>query len=45
MRWQCGRTRTIVLDKHFRTALICPKCDEGQLAGPARPEERVLTAR
>ena len=29
MRCQCGRTRTIVLDKHFRTALICPKCDEG----------------
>ncbi len=45
MRCQCGRTRTIVLDKHFRTALLCPKCDEAQLAAPARPEQRVLTAR
>ncbi|UGX99717.1 hypothetical protein [Bradyrhizobium quebecense] len=45
MRCRCGRTRTIVLDKHFRTALVCPKCDEIELAGPAKPEERVLTAR
>ncbi|GAB6997373.1 MAG: hypothetical protein ACI9P3_005436 [Bradyrhizobium sp.] len=45
MRCQCGRTRTIVLDKHFRTALLCLKCDETQLPALARPEQRVLTTR
>jgi hypothetical protein len=28
MRCQCGRQRTVALDKHFRTALLCPTCDE-----------------
>jgi hypothetical protein len=42
MRCQCGRTRTIVLDKHFRTALLCLKCDETQLPALARPEQGVL---
>ncbi|MBR0898339.1 hypothetical protein JQ616_25555 [Bradyrhizobium tropiciagri] len=45
MRCQCGRTRTIALDKHFRTALLCPKCDEAQLAVPARPEPAASAAR
>ncbi|MGY3531766.1 MULTISPECIES: hypothetical protein [Bradyrhizobium] len=44
MRCQCGRTRTIVLDRHFRTALLCPKCDATELARPAKPEEEALTA-
>lgn len=44
MRCQCGRTRTIVLDKHFRTALVCLKCDEIEPVKPARPEEEVSTA-
>ncbi|WP_338694405.1 hypothetical protein V5279_01310 [Bradyrhizobium sp. 26S5] len=49
MRCQCGRTRTIVLDRHFGTALVCLKCDEIELAGSARPEqepqEQMSTAR
>jgi hypothetical protein len=45
MRCQCGRTRTIALDKHFRTALVCLKCDEVELARSARPDEAALTAR
>ncbi|WP_160331096.1 hypothetical protein [Bradyrhizobium macuxiense] len=45
MRCQCGRTRTIVLDKHFRTALVCLKCDEVELARPVERAEEVLTAR
>ncbi|WGR94527.1 hypothetical protein MTX26_34710 [Bradyrhizobium sp. ISRA443] len=45
MRCQCGRTRTIALDKHFRTALVCLKCDEVELAPPVRLEEEVLTGR
>ncbi|WP_298269924.1 hypothetical protein [uncultured Bradyrhizobium sp.] len=44
MRCQCGRTRTIVLDKHFRTALVCLKCDDVEQAAPAKPAEQVLTA-
>ncbi|MHC2434476.1 hypothetical protein ACVMB0_001851 [Bradyrhizobium sp. USDA 4451] len=45
MRCQCGRTRTIALDKHFRTALLCAKCDEVQPAVPARPEPAASAAR
>ena len=45
MRCQCGSTRTIVLDKHFRTALVCPKCDEIELAKPVEPEQAAVTAR
>ena len=45
MRCLCGGTRTIALDKHFRTALLCPKCDEAQLAVPAKPEQAMVTAR
>lgn len=48
MRCQCGRTRTIVLDRHFRTALVCLACDEVERAGPAEPvksEEEALTER
>lgn len=45
MRCQCGRTRTIVLDKHFRTALVCQACDEIELAKPAAKEKTALPAR
>ena len=45
MRCQCGSTRTIVLDKHFRTAMVCLKCDEIEPAKPVEPEQAVLTAR
>jgi hypothetical protein len=45
MRCQCGSTRTIVLDKHFRTALVCPKCDEIEPARPVKPEQAALAAR
>lgn len=45
MRCQCGRTRTIALDKHFRTALVCPKCDEIERTGPVKTGEEALTAR
>ena len=45
MRCQCGRTRTIVLDRHFRTALVCPKCDEIERSEPAKAVEAALTAR
>ena len=39
MRCQCGRLRTITLDKHFRTALLCPKCDEVERAEVAKPRD------
>jgi len=45
MRCQCGRMRTIVLDKHFRTALVCLKCDEIEPARPVRSDEAAPTAR
>lgn len=45
MRCQCGRTRTIALDKHFRTALLCPKCDEVDRAQPVRAREDALAAK
>jgi hypothetical protein len=45
MRCQCGRTRTIVLDKHFRTALVCPKCELVDRAEPAKTGEEALAAR
>jgi hypothetical protein len=28
MRCQCGRQRTVALDKNFRTVLLCLECDE-----------------
>jgi hypothetical protein len=39
MRCQCGRLRTITLDKHFRTALLCPKCDEVERAEATKPRD------
>ncbi|MBR0757126.1 hypothetical protein JQ604_33510 [Bradyrhizobium jicamae] len=45
MRCQCGRTRTIALDQHFRTALLCPKCDEVERAKPAPSREDALAAK
>ena len=45
MRCQCGRTRTIALDKHFRTALLCLKCDEVERAQPTTSREDALVAK
>jgi hypothetical protein len=45
MRCQCGRTRTIALDKHFRTALLCPNCDEVERAQPATSRDDALAAK
>ena len=42
MRCRCGRTQTIVLDEHFRTALVCPTCDEVERAEPAEIEGRIV---
>ena len=40
MRCQCGRTRTIVLDKHFRTALVCLTCDEVERVEPVKTDDK-----
>ncbi len=45
MRCQCGGARTIVLDRHFRTALACPKCDAAEFPEPAKAPEEALPAR
>jgi len=45
MRCQCGRTRTIALDKHFRTVLVCLTCDEIELARPVKAGQGALAAR
>lgn len=40
MRCHCGTRREIALDKHFRTALVCPKCDEIERAAPEKSIKR-----
>jgi hypothetical protein len=44
MRCQCGRPRTIALDKYFRTVLHCVKCDEIERAEPVKSLETVPAA-
>ena len=44
MRCQCGRQRTVALDKNFRTVLLCATCDEVERAEPAKPMEAALPA-
>jgi len=39
MRCQCGRQRTVALDKHFRTVLHCERCDVVERDEPARQRE------
>lgn len=44
MRCQCGRQRTVALDKHFRTVLLCETCDVVERAEPVRPREDAQAA-
>jgi hypothetical protein len=44
MRCQCGRQRTVALDKHFRTVLLCETCDVVERAEQARPREDAQAA-
>jgi hypothetical protein len=37
MRCQCGRQRTVALDKHFRTVLHCETCDVVERDEPVKP--------
>jgi hypothetical protein len=44
MRCQCGRQRTVALDKNFRTVLLCTTCDEVERAEPVKRTEGALPA-
>ena len=44
MRCQCGRQRTVALDKHFRTILYCENCDVVERAEPVRVREDAQAA-
>jgi hypothetical protein len=44
MRCQCGRLRTVALDKHFRTVLHCENCDVVEQSEPVRQREDAQAA-
>ncbi len=44
MRCQCGRQRTVALDKNFRTVLLCPECDEVERSEPVKRPDDALPA-
>lgn len=44
MRCQCGRSRVVALDKHFRTVLLCETCEVDERAEPATPRDKAPAA-
>ena len=44
MRCECGRQRTVALDKHFRTLLHCENCDVVERAELVKPREDARAA-
>jgi hypothetical protein len=44
MRCQCGRQRTVALDKHFRTVLHCETCDVVERAETVKAGEDARAA-
>jgi hypothetical protein len=44
MRCRCGRQRTVALDKHFRTVMLCENCDVVERFEPVKAREDAQAA-